>query len=344
MPSLTAHTESAAVSGRPPISFADLGAPLPVAEGQVSRRITNEAFYRAVVAAGRAPSAYNSRPWRWQMSDGFLDLFLDTGPLSDRPDPGGRMATISCGAALHHARLTLAARGWRVTTLRLPDAADPAHLARLRIDGPAPVNLDTADLARVIRLRHTDLRPITGRPIRPAELGAIRAAFESQHVHLAVLRPDQILALTVATAHAGGSEPSDMQWHAQLALWAGSDRIVGARDNPGRPIARGRYVRAATFAVLHGAHDQDLDWLHTGEALSAGALVATRLGLSVLPFSAPIENEQARDALRDALPDLEHPYLVVRLGRHLTVSTADGRTARRLGATSRHIVPGSGGA
>jgi hypothetical protein len=312
-------------------------APAPAEVPPVSRRITNEAFYRAVVAAGRAPSAYDSRPWRWQVSAGVLDLFLDARRLSEFPDPGGRMATISCGAALHHARLTLAARGWRVTTTRRPDAAVPDHLARLRIDGPAPVSPDTADLARVIRLRHTDLRPVTGRPINPVELRAIRAAFESQHVRAAVLRPDQILALTVATAH-GGGEPSDTQWHAQLALWSGSARIVGAAHDSRRPITPGRYDRAATFVVLHGPGDQDLDWLHTGEALSAGSLVATRLGVSILPFSAPIEHDRARDTLREAVPDLGHPYLMMRLGRHVTVSTPEGRKARRFGATSRHVV------
>jgi nitroreductase len=303
----------------------------------VSRRITTEAFYRAIVAAGRAPSAYNSRPWRWQVSDGALDLFLDARPLSEFADPGGRMATISCGAALHHARLTLAARGWRVTTTRRPDAGVPAPHARLRIDGPAPVSPDTADLARVIRLRHTDLRPVTGRPINPVDLRAIRAAFESQHVRAAVLRPDQILALTVATAD-GGGEPSDTQWHTQLALWSGSARIVGAPTGLRRPIASGKYDRAATFVVLHGPGDQEMDWLHTGEALSAASLVATRLGVSILPFSAPIEHDRARDTLRDAVPDLGHPYLMMRLGRHVTVSTPAGRTARRFGATSRHVV------
>jgi hypothetical protein len=49
------------------------------------------------------------------------------------PDPDGRLATISCGAGLHHARLMLAARGWRVTVTRWLEAADPAvgsvHLA-----------------------------------------------------------------------------------------------------------------------------------------------------------------------------------------------------------------------
>jgi hypothetical protein len=42
----------------------------------VSHRIMNEVFYRAVAAAGRAPSAYNAQPWRWRVSDGVLDLFL----------------------------------------------------------------------------------------------------------------------------------------------------------------------------------------------------------------------------------------------------------------------------
>ena len=81
----------------------------------VSRRIANEAFYRAVVAARRAPSARHAQPWRWQVGDGVLDLFLDPRPMSEFADPDRRLATISCGAALHHARLTLAARGWRVT-------------------------------------------------------------------------------------------------------------------------------------------------------------------------------------------------------------------------------------
>jgi nitroreductase len=292
---------------------AALGAVRPV-----SHRITNEAFYRAVVAAGRAPSAHNAQPWRWRVSNGVLDLFVDHNRMSGSADFEGRLATISCGAALHHARLTLAARGWRVTVTRQPDAGDSAHLARLRIDGAAPVSPDTADLARAIRLRRTDPRPVTGRPVEAEQLRAIRAAFEAQHVRFAELRPDQILGLTVATANADNSEPAEAQWHAELALWAGSGRIAGAFDDPRRPIARGEHDRAATFAVLHGARDQVLDWLHAGEALSAGSLVATGLGVSILPFSAPSEHAAARETLRHAVPDLGHPYLMMRLGRHVT--------------------------
>ncbi|WP_143162782.1 nitroreductase family protein [Couchioplanes caeruleus] len=287
-----------------------------------SGRIMNEAFYRAVVAARKAPSAHNMQPWRWRVSNGVLDLFADHARMAGLREPDRRLATIGCGAALHHARLTLAARGWRVTVTRRPDAADPVHLARLHIDGAAPVSPDTAELARAIGLRHTDPRPVTGDPIEPEELATIKAAFEAQHVRLGVLRPDQVLALTVATARADIVEPSDAQWHAELALWTGGGRIAGAADVLPLPIAYGEHDRAATFAVLHGLRDQDLDWLHAGEALSAGSLVATRLGASVLPFSAPIEHAGARETLRRAVPELGCLYLMLRLGRHATETAA----------------------
>jgi hypothetical protein len=299
----------------------------PSAVRPVSRRVANEAFYRAVVAAGRAPSVHHAQPWRWQVSDGVLDLLLDPKSMSEFTEPDRRLATISCGAALHHARLTLAARGWRVTVTRRPDPADPAHLARLHIGGAAPVSPGTARLARAIKLRHTDLRPVTGGPIESGGLRTICTAFEAQHVHLAVLRPDQILGLTVATAHTDNTEPANARWHAELALWAGSDRIVGALNDLRLPIAHGEHDRAATFAVLHGPGDQDLDWLHAGEALSAGSLVAAGLKVSILPFSAPIEHAEARETLRRAVPDLGYPYLVMRLGHH-TTEAAPSHTPR----------------
>ncbi|MEV4643055.1 hypothetical protein AB0J80_37525 [Actinoplanes sp. NPDC049548] len=74
--------------------------------------------------------------------------------------------------------------------------------------------------------------------------------------------------------------------------------------------------RAGTFALLHGPRDHPTDWLHAGEALSAGSLVASTLGVSVLPFSAPIEVTVAREALERVVLELGFPYLMVSMGRH----------------------------
>ncbi|WP_051808868.1 hypothetical protein [Actinoplanes subtropicus] len=148
------------------------------------------------------------------------------------------------------------------------------------------------------------------------------------HVRLGVLRPDQILGLAVVAAHARDHDPADTQWHAELMLWTGAGRIVGAVDGLRLPIAHGDHDRAATFAVLHGPRDETLDWLHAGEALSAGSLVAAELGVSVLPFSAPIPHAEARSSLRTVVPELAHLYLMIRLGRHATGAVAP-RTTRR---------------
>lgn len=294
----------------------------PPTSRPVSPRTLIEALYRAVAAARYAPSAHNDQPWRWRLSGNGLDLFVEPGRMPGVTEPDRRIATLGCGAALHHARLALAAHGWRVNVSRLPDATDHGHLARLHIDTTARTGPATARRARYIRLRHTDPRPVTGEPLRPGELSTLRTAFESQHVLLHILRPDEILELTVATGQAGNAAPAEAQWHDELALWAGGGRIVGAGDHRRRPATHGVHDRAATYAVLHSPGDRELDWLRAGEALSAGWLVATVLKVSVLPFSAPIETAEACETLRRALPDLGQPHLIMRLGRHTTGTTA----------------------
>lgn len=304
------------------------------ATSPVSPRVLTQALYRAAVAAGRAPSANNSQPWRWRLTGNAMDLYLDP----DRMNGGrGHLDMISCGAALHHARLALAAQGWRVTVHRRPHPSSTHPVARLRIDGPAPVSAGTARLARAIRQRHTDLRPVNGSPLGPLDLRTLGQAFTSHDINVHILRPDEILTLTLAAAHGQHIEAAEAQWHEQLALWTGADRIQGTVDRLRLPARPGDHDRAATFAVLHGRGDQDIEWLHAGEALSTGWLIATQLGISVLPFSAPIENMQAGEVLRRAVPDLNHPYLMMRLGRHASAATA--AHSARLNAAEIFGVP-----
>lgn len=71
-------------------------------------------------------------------------------------------------------------------------------------------------------------------------------------------------------------------------------------------------MRSPQWARRSGPRPSGKGW--TGEALSAGWLTATELGVSVLPLSAPIEVIGTREALRRLVADLGYPYLVLRLG------------------------------
>jgi hypothetical protein len=288
---------------------------VPVAR-PISARTCTEAFYRAISAARHAPSAYNAQPWRWRLGDDGLDLFIESRRMGGAGDPDERLAVIGCGAALHHARLALAAHGWRVTVTRQPGGADTSHLARLHIDAAARISRRAVQAAQNVGLRHTDPRPVTGDPLHPADLDALTAAVTAEGCRLHVLRPDEILKLVLAATPADDLQPVEAQWYDELARWAGHGRIVGAGRDTRLPRQLGAPHRAATFAVLYGPSDERLDWLHAGEALSAAWLLATGMHVSVLPFSAPIERPAAREAMRGTFGDLGHPHVVVRLGRH----------------------------
>jgi nitroreductase len=317
-----------------------------VSDSTIHRTVT-DALEQAAVSAGYAPSIHNTQPWRWRLADDTLDLFAEQRRMLDVTDPDGRLATTSCGATLHHARAALAALGWHAEVARLPDPADPGHLARLRVDGPAPAGPAVIRLAQSIPLRHTDRRPVTGSVIRPDELTAVIDAVEAQDTSLHVLRPDQVLDLAAATSHAQRAENAESQWHQELARWTGAgDPGIGLPDDvipqaasrttvPGRDFGHdgdrpvtGEHDRSAVFAVLYGPGDDRIDWLRAGEALSALWLTATGLRIAVLPFSAPIEMAGTREALRHLLAGLGHPYLALRLGHQITPDTDSPHTPR----------------
>ncbi|MET7426337.1 hypothetical protein [Dactylosporangium sp. NPDC005555] len=72
--------------------------------GTASRSLTQATF-----AALNAPSVQQTQPWRWRVGRDRLELFADWDRQLADVDPDGRLPLISCGAALHHARVALAA-------------------------------------------------------------------------------------------------------------------------------------------------------------------------------------------------------------------------------------------
>lgn len=264
-------------------------------------RIATHAIAEAAAAAGFAPSIHNTQPWRWRFTADTLELRLVLARVLPATDPERRMATMSCGVALHHARAALAAQGWHATVTRMPPGDDHSLLARLQVDGPAPASPVSVRYLRTIPLRHTDRRPATDIPVGPAALKAVATAVWGQDTGLHTLLPSQVLELAAAADHAQRDAAASPAWQAELAYWTGDSRPA---EQDG----------AATFVMLHGSSDEPVSWLRAGEALSAGWLTATEHGVSVLPHSAPIEVDAARQVLRTMLAGVGHPLLLLRLG------------------------------
>jgi hypothetical protein len=296
----------------------------------------------AAAAAGYAPSIFNTQPWRWRVHDDTLELSADRSRALPVADPDGRLLTISCGTAVHHCLVALAAQGRAVTVDRLPEPSDPDLLARVRLSGTVDVTPDVMHMFQNLRLRHTDRRPVSAVAVSREAVDAVRRAGTLAGIDIQLLTADQVDTLGSACARADAIETADPAQRLELAYWVGGDRAAGTglgldvvpADAPSGPVPGRDFLRtgtlaapaasppaqaggegAATYLMLFGSGDEPADWLRAGEALSAAWLTATGLGLSVLPFSSVIEVATVRESLRQSvLAGLGEPYLVVRLG------------------------------
>ncbi len=292
------------------------------------------ALLAAARVGGFAPSIHNTQPWRWRISGAVLELRMARERQLAITDPLGRMLTVSCGAALHHARVALAAEGWQYTVERIPDGQDPDLLARVTATGRAEFTHEAIRSLQTIRIRRTDRRPVSATPVDAKALDALRQVAEAEGAHLHVLRPEDVVEVASAAARAQRVEDLDPEWVEEMAYWAGSshpegvgliDEVIPSRPPrtsvPGRDFGHGGTLpvgeghdSAAVYGILYGDEDAPLGWLRGGEALSALWLEAIERDLSVLPLSAVVEVAQTRQTLRRLLAELGEPFLVLRLG------------------------------
>lgn len=287
----------------------------------------------AAACAGYAPSIHNTQPWRWRVMPDKLELYAVRDRQLRATDPEGRLLTISCGTALHHARVALAAEGWTVEVVRHPDPDQPDLLAVLAPTGRGPVTTAAIRLVQAAQLRRSDRRPVSDTPVPATALDVIRAAVTEEELELHVLSGDQVQDLAAAASRAGEVEAADPGIQEELLYWTGRSpagtgmpasvlpasaprTTVPGRDfgHPGTlPIGPG-HDRMARYAVLFGPDDEPASWLRAGEALSSCWLVATQRGVSMLPLSGAIEVPATRATLRRLLAGIGQPYLVLRLG------------------------------
>jgi nitroreductase len=302
-------------------------------ETPATDRELTSALTEAAATSGRAPSVHNTQPWRWKVLPDALELRMARDPRLAATDPEGRLTTLSCGAALHHARVALAAEGWTALVERLPDPQRPDLLAQLTGFGRSGADPNAMRLVKCIQVRHTDRRPVSEEPLPGPALDEIVQAAGAEGVRLEVLDADQVMELAAAAGQAAAVTAQDPETREELAYWtsrAGTgtglppevlpeqapQTTVPGRDfgRPGTlPIGPG-HDRAAVYGILWGTEDEPDSWLRAGEGLSAAWLTATRLGASMVPLSGVVEVEGTRQTVRRLLAGLGFPYLALRLG------------------------------
>jgi len=295
----------------------------------------------AVAVAIRAPSIYNTQPWRWEFGPHGLDLRADRSRQLAVVDPDGHSLLISCGAALTLACFGLRAAGWAVEITRLPDPGDADLLARMRPTGriePSPRDHDR--VAAALR-RHSDRRPFRPDPVPDDVVDMLRAAAGEPgvYVHFPVHR-DEYVQLAVAVSHADHIERQQSDYAEELARWVRPDATspdgvpVTAVPHIGATHPRRSDVALRNFELATpGLQIIDLDvdehpllavvlttqfgprgHLQGGEAMMRLMVEAERLGLATCPLSQAVDLLAFRARLRTVMGWADYPQMLLRLG------------------------------
>ncbi|WP_433598337.1 Acg family FMN-binding oxidoreductase [Nocardia sp. CA-135953] len=259
----------------------------------------------ALALAVRAPSVHNTQPWRWRIANRSVHLYLDPTRALPSTDPDQRDLVSSCGAALHHLRVAFAALGWSAVVQRLPNPAQPNHLASIELVRHRPIPHEI-ELSAAITRRRTDRRPFSAWPVPSGYLGLVteRAATLGATVRQAADRSrDCVVEAMQAAAerHAG-----DLEYRFEPAEWSGGHAAEAVpADEPD----------FAELLVLGTSADNRLSRLCAGEALSAVLLTATNVGLATCPLTEPLETPSLRDRIRvGVLDNYGYPQAVIRIG------------------------------
>jgi nitroreductase len=289
----------------------------------------------AIELASRAPSVHNSQPWRWVVGPRSAHLYADLRRWLPATDADGRDMAVSCGAALHHLRVALAAFGLAGEVRRLPNPDEGDHLAAVSLRAAPAAEADMT-LVAAIGARRTDRRRYGSWEVpasfveelveRAADQGVVLRQVTSGHARR---------TLRAAIREAGAVQEDTPGYRTETALWSGTAvdgtgipaanllrDPVATGDGTARRFTPGTLEQersgeddGAVLLVLGTASDDTLSRLRAGEAASAVLLHATALGLATCPLSQPLEVGSTRTVVRDrVLGGTLCPQLVLRVG------------------------------
>jgi nitroreductase len=308
-----------------------------------------DVLLHVVERAQRAPSLLNTQPWRWHLLDDGIELYADHDRQIRSIDPQARLLTLSCGAALHHARVTLAGFGFEPRVERLLQGD---LLARVLVGARRDPEPEQMQMVRNILTRRSDRRPFVAvGPIPDPALARMRRAAEAEHGRLHRVGEEHLSVLIAAVDLAAATEVQLDDYQAELFTWTSRPRgsgvgvppetivpqvprRVAVRDfapigeivlNPG-----GGDDRSAQYLIVATPTDSSTDWLMAGEATSAAWLVATEEGLTASAMSDVVEIPQSRTMLAQLLDPPGFPQLVLRVGIDLAPTPAPNTPRRHV--------------
>lgn len=305
---------------------------------------------KSVELACRAPSLHNSQPWRWVADATRVDLLADPRRVMRATDDSGREALISCGAALDHFRIAMAAAGVGTDLELFPKSDQPHHIASITFRPLSGEPRATKERADAILRRRTDRLPF----LAPTDWEWFeQVLYDIADAGLACLdvlgdeaRPQLIEAARLAESLRRDDDAyqSELQWWTApfrlsegvpgSALVSGAERQRVPANRGFRPSGHSDRRPAvsqdeAKILVLSSAVDTAEAAVRCGEALSRVLLECTMAGFTTCTVTHVTELAASRDIVRELTGRHGVPQVLVRVGTAPSFEEAAVPTPRR---------------
>lgn len=288
-----------------------------------------------------APSAHNTQPWKFAVSDNAVAIYADQARHLSVSDPTKRQLFLSLGCAAENGLIAAAAAGWDAQLSYFPSGeAEDAPVLRLTFADAGSSDAAGAALFSALSRRRTDRALFDGQPLA----ASIRAQLPALNNPSVIFvednqRKNKLGALAGEGSFATLSRPDFKE---ELSHWVRgtfSRKLDGmpasamlippiiapfisllvkiAPLNKQEQAATGQQIRSASGVVVFVAEkDTPQHWLQTGQALERLWLEATAVGLSAAPLAAAVESgADIRSRTQAALDTPLLPQIMLRIGR-----------------------------
>jgi hypothetical protein len=320
------------VASTDPWSVSEAGFPADAPEREQLRHM--------VAYAVLAPSAHNSQPWRFRVTEAGIEVHADRTRALPVGDPDGRELTISCGAALFFLRVAVRRFGHMDRVHLFPDPARPDLFALVSRGDEVRASREVLTLFRAIRERRTHRPAFDGRELGAPDLAALREAAEDEGGWMRPLAAPLRSEVAALVEQADHLQYADGAFRRELASWI-RPSARGVEDGipayalgipdllaPLGPALMGRLnlggmrggsdrraaETAPLLAVLGTEGDRRSDWLNAGQALARVLLAGRARGLSAAFLNQPVQVPELRARLREMLGREGWPQLILRMG------------------------------
>lgn len=280
-----------------------------------------------------APSSHNTQPWKFTVSNNYIDIYADLSRKLEYSDPSGRMIYTAIGCAVQNIKIAACHYGLSVQIIYNHQLLTtlPRYTMRICLSETKSSNTSEDEyLFPFITQRASSRGRYRDAGIPQEVLVSLRKLLHDETVKACIIT-DKDVKSAIAT-YAGGAMKAKMSIRAfrnELAKWLRTNITLKRDGMPGSghnmPLgvsliapfilrhkdvsdfeqarAVKRVINFPAVCIISSREDNALEWIKSGELLERILLAITAAQMSASLMAAPIEVQPEREKLQRAIAE-----------------------------------------